>query len=313
MVRSAAVWRDKTRRAAFGFPVTVLAPPLLSPAGVDVVLDAVVHGHLRVHAQPIVCLRTGVTVREELLIRVVDGDGDEVLPDGFLEAAEDSGVITMIDRHVTDCAAELAAAGRAVQVNLAAATIAAPGFLEHAVAAVRRHHSDPRLISFEITETAPIADMACARRLAERLVMCGFGIALDDFGSGWGAIRYLKHLPVGMLKIEREFIRDLRSSAAGARLVLGIVALAGVLGQETTAEGVEDEETLNMLRALGVDYAQGFHIARPAPVYATGGGEPSALPASAGSQPQMKHACWNAERAKLTAVACGSALAHASS
>ena len=244
-----------------------LMPSPVAPheGGVDVVLDALVHGRLRVHAQPIVCLRTGRTMCEELLVRVAEG-ADEVLPDGFLDAAEDSGLIPVIDRNLTDCAAMLAAAGRPVNVNISAATIADPSFIEHVTGAVRRHDTDPRLITFEITETAAIADMAAARRLAERLVACGFGLALDDFGSGWGALRYLKHLPVGALKIDREFIHDLRASGRGSRLVLAVVALAGVFGYETIAEGVEDEETLNALRALGVDCAQGFHIAPPSPV-----------------------------------------------
>ena len=88
----------------------------------------------------------------------------------------------------------------------------------------------------------------------------------NDFGSGWGAFRYLRTFPVSILKLDREFIRDLGSSPKAIQLVRGVVALARALGHRTIGEGVEDDSTLGIMRALGVDYAQGLYLGGPTPV-----------------------------------------------
>ena len=115
------------------------------------------------------------------------------------------------------------------------------------------------------TETAAAADLTEASHLATRLAARGFRIALDDFGSGWGSFRYLKALPISVIKIDREFVRDITTNARALALVRGIVGLARLLGHETIAEGVEDEPTFVLLQSLGVEYAQGFHVGRPRP------------------------------------------------
>ena len=123
---------------------------------------------------------------------------------------------------------------------------------------------------FEITETALIAETAVAVKLAERLRHLGCRFALDDFGSGYGGFHYLKHLPMDFLKIDREFIRDARTSVADQHVIRAIVGLARGFGLKTIAEGVEDQETVDLLRAFGVDHAQGFHLGRPAPLAVEG-------------------------------------------
>ena len=112
---------------------------------------------------------------------------------------------------------------------------------------------------------AATANMHDASRLTEKLRAFGFRIALDDFGAGWGAFRYLNALPIDTIKIDREFVHALRGSTKSAALIQGIVALAKALGVATVGEGVEDEQTLTGLHVLGVDQAQGFHIGRPEP------------------------------------------------
>ena len=219
-----------------------------------------------VYSQPIVVLPRGTTEREELLVRISDGDGGVELPAGFLYAAEASGLMPEIDRRVTERAAELAAAGRAVHVNLSNATVADPDFVFHVVETVREYGADPSLITFELRETPPAGDVSAAAQLGERLVELGFTLAIDDFGSGVAAFRCLRHLPVAYLKIDREFTHDVCMSPRAQRLILGIVAMARMFGVETIAEGVEDGPTLTLLSGMGVDYAQGFHIARPEPV-----------------------------------------------
>jgi len=116
---------------------------------------------------------------------------------------------------------------------------------------------------FEITETTAARDLGKARELADRLTGLGCGFALDDFGTGYGSFTYLKHLPVSYLKIDMEFVRDLADDPADRQVVRAIVDVARNFDVRTIAEGVEAEETLELLRELGVDYAQGYHLGRP--------------------------------------------------
>ena len=116
---------------------------------------------------------------------------------------------------------------------------------------------------FEITETAVMQDMDRAARFAERLVALGCRLALDDFGTGFASFTYLKRLPVHYLKIDIDFVRDVARSQRDMFVVSAIVALAHDFGQQTIAEGVEDEDTADVLRDLGVTYAQGYLFGRP--------------------------------------------------
>ncbi len=119
---------------------------------------------------------------------------------------------------------------------------------------------------FEITETALLQDEKRARHFVTQLHDMGCKVALDDFGTGYGGFTYLKQLPIDYLKIDIEFVRDLTSNPASRNVVEAIVKLARDFGIKTVAEGVEDKATLSLLRDLGVDQAQGFHISRPAPI-----------------------------------------------
>jgi EAL domain-containing protein (putative c-di-GMP-specific phosphodiesterase class I) len=231
----------------------------------DLVDEALALRRFTVAAQPIVDLATGRTEAEELLVRLTTEEGETLLPASFLPAAEEHGLAPCIDRFVLEHAAALAARGRAVHVNVSATTLAEPRFLRDVVDTVRRHGSDPGRITFELTETWASRDMSRARRVTMALSACGFGLALDDFGSGWGAFRYLKALPVGTLKIDREFVSDLSTSRHALQVARAIVSVARLLGKRTVAEGIEDAETLRFVRDLGVDAAQGFYLGRPVP------------------------------------------------
>jgi EAL domain-containing protein (putative c-di-GMP-specific phosphodiesterase class I) len=119
---------------------------------------------------------------------------------------------------------------------------------------------------FEITETAVMENLDRAALFAERLVALGCSLALDDFGTGFASFTYLKRLPVQYLKIDIDFVRDVARSKRDMFVVRAIVALAGDFGQETVAEGVEDEATAAVLLDLGVTYAQGYLYGRPGPL-----------------------------------------------
>jgi EAL domain-containing protein (putative c-di-GMP-specific phosphodiesterase class I) len=135
--------------------------------------------------------------------------------------------------------------------------------VDHIETALERTGAEPGMLVFEITETALVSDEQAARAFVEGVHRLGCKVALDDFGTGYGGFTYLKQLPIDFLKIDVEFVRDMRTSSASRNVVQAIVNLAAGFGLTTVGEGVEDAETLALLRDLGVDYAQGFHIGSP--------------------------------------------------
>jgi len=232
---------------------------------IDEIRHALAEDRFVLYSQPILDLATGQVVREELLVRMLASGGEVIPPASFIPACERFGLIHELDRRVVSRALELAAGGRRVAVNLSAHSLG-DREITRLVAGVVGRGLDPDTLVFEITETAAAANYKEAADFAERLSRIGCGFALDDFGTGFGALSYLKHIPFGYLKIDREFVRELASQPRNQRIVGIIVRTASEFGQKTIAEGVEDAKTLDILRALGVDMAQGFHIARPEPV-----------------------------------------------
>ena len=230
------------------------------------VRDALREDRFVLHQQPIVCLGSDRVERAELLIRMRNGDGELIAPGSFLPAAERFRQIGAIDRWVIDRAMELlhaAPSPRILHVNLSGMTISDPHLITTLPALIARDSGDPSRLAFEITETAAIENLDTATQLATRLSALGCEIVLDDFGSGFGSFDYLKHLPFAVIKIDGEFIKQLTTSTIDQVTVRSIVALAHGLERATIAECVEDEPTLQLVRQLGIDYAQGFHLGRP--------------------------------------------------
>lgn len=227
--------------------------------------EALAEDRFELHAQPIIDVGTGRVVQRELLLRMRGPDaGGLVGPASFLPVAEEYGLIGDIDRWVIDRSAEIAATGLAVELNVSARSICDPRLVDHIGQAIARTGASPQKMVFEITETALAGDERAARLFVERLHHLGFKLALDDFGTGYGGFTYLKTLPIDYLKIDTEFVRDLPTNPSSRKVVEAIVKLAQGFGLRTVAEGVEDTETLRLLEQLTVDYAQGFHIGRPA-------------------------------------------------
>jgi PAS domain S-box-containing protein len=259
----AVVFRDITEQKAREASMRRDAETL---ALVSRIQDALDEGRFVLHSQPIIDLRSGEVVQQELLLRMTERDGEIVAPAVFLPIAERYGLIDDIDRWVIAAAVKIAAEGDPVQVNLSARSLGDPSILQQIESSIAATGADPELLVFEITETAIADDETAARAFAQRLHQLGCKLALDDFGTGYGAFTYLKQLPVDYLKIDIEFIRDLVESAASRHLVNAVIALARNFGLQTIAEGVEDSATLKLLSTLGVDFAQGYHIARPGPI-----------------------------------------------
>jgi len=162
-------------------------------------------------------------------------------------------------------AIRLAAGGRAVEINLSAHSVGDEELLALICSELSETGADPSNLIFEITETALMQNFDAGEAFARGLAGFGCKLALDDFGTGFGSFTYLTRLPIMYLKIDVDFVRHLGSNTGNQHLVKAIVYLAQGFGHETIAEGVEDAETLALLRVYGVDYAQGFHIGLPAP------------------------------------------------
>jgi PAS domain S-box-containing protein len=229
--------------------------------------EALDEDRLVLYAQPIIEVATGKTVQHELLVRMIAPNGEVIAPGAFLPVAEEHGLIRDIDRRVFDLAIIHAAAGNRVTINVSAESISEPGLFRYVEDQLVAHDVDPEAVIFELTETALVRNEAVAHLFIESIRRMGCGVALDDFGTGYGSFRYLKHLPVSMLKIDQEFVRDLdgETSTVNRHVIEATVALARGMGQTTVAEGVETESALAIVRDLGVDYAQGYLFARPAP------------------------------------------------
>lgn len=229
--------------------------------------DALDEGRLVLYSQPIVPLGDGEP-SEELLMRMLGRDGEVIPPGRFLPAAEKYGLIGEIDRWVIGQAARLTGDGHHVHVyaNLSANSIANLDLLPVIAQELGDANADPAMLGFEITETALMGDIEAGEAFARGLADLGCSLSLDDFGTGFGSFTYLQRLPFTHLKIDIDFVRDLPSNEVNQHLVQGIVNLAKAFGRRTIAEGVEDAETLELLRDYGVDFVQGFHLGRPAPI-----------------------------------------------
>jgi PAS domain S-box-containing protein len=237
------------------------------------VQDALREERFVLYAQPILDLATDEIVQHELLLRMREPNGDIVGPGSYLQIAEEHNLIGDIDRWVIRRAAHLAARGLPVELNVSGGSISDPELITHIEDCLQESGADPALMVFEITETALVSDEQAGRHFVERVHELGCKLALDDFGTGYSGFTYVKQLPVDYLKIDIEFVADLRTSQASLHVVQAVVNLAQGFGMQTVAEGVEDAETLSLLKSLGVDYAQGYHIARPRPLEETFGEE----------------------------------------
>lgn len=234
--------------------------------------EALEEDTLELHAQPIMDLASGRITQYELLLRMRTRSGELIAPGAFIEIAERSGSIRDIDLWVLRRACRMIrdehARGRVsrMEVNVSGVSISDPDFLEMIRPELAGLGALGSELVFELTETAAVTDLANATAFVEAITPFGCGLALDDFGVGFGSFYYLKHLPCRYLKIDGEFIRTLPTSPADQVFVRAMVELARGLGKSTIAEFVEDAETLRLITELGVDFAQGYFVGRPAPL-----------------------------------------------
>ena len=209
----------------------------------------------------------------EILLRMRAESGEVILPGEFLPSAERYHLADKIDRWVISTLfnwfqqrpGEIEEIGLCC-INLSGQSIGNESILAFIVEQFRRGLVPAHKICFEITETAAIADLVQATRFIHQLKDHGCRFALDDFGSGFSSLTYLKQLPVDFLKIDGSFVRDMVTNSTDCAMVRSINDIGHVLGKQTIAEFVENDRTLELLRKLGVDFAQGCEISRPKPI-----------------------------------------------
>jgi diguanylate cyclase (GGDEF)-like protein/PAS domain S-box-containing protein len=260
--------------------------------------EAFEHQYFRLYAQPIVGLGPRGEVHDEVLIRIQPGQGELILPGAFIPAAErydmmaaiDRWVIRAVCRHVRSVREGTAAADTAADtggaqapgaaapaapdtchgqysINLSGTSLGDEGLHDYILEQFAEHGIVPDQICFEITETAVIANLVKAQDFMTRLKALGCRFSLDDFGSGLSSFAYLKALPVDFLKIDGVFIRDIATNDVNRAMVKAINEVGHVMGICTVAEYVEDDNTLAVVRELGVDYAQGYAVGQLRPLH----------------------------------------------
>jgi diguanylate cyclase (GGDEF)-like protein len=209
----------------------------------------------------------------EVLLRMVDESGLLVSPNAFLPAAERYHLMTKIDKWVIrnqfdylSKNPEHLASLELCSINLSGPSLTAPGFLQAVIDYLNYYQIPAEKICFEITETAAISNLTDATNFIDAMHKKGCSFALDDFGTGLSSFAYLKYLPVDFLKIDGVFVKGIVEDPIDYAMVKSIHEVGRVMGKKTVAEFVDNSDVLLKLKEIGVDYSQGYGIAKPCPI-----------------------------------------------
>jgi diguanylate cyclase (GGDEF)-like protein len=238
------------------------------------VTGALQEDRFRIYCQPIVALspKNKEALHYELLIRLTDPQGDLIMPASFIPAAERYGLMTSLDRWMISTAFRTydeifgKDSGVQIAINLSGNSLNDDSLLDFIKGEFTKAEIGPSNVCFEITETAAISNLDQVSQLILELKRIGCRFALDDFGSGLSSFTYLKNLPVDYLKIDGSFVHDMIDDTIDHAMVEAINQVGHIMGIGTIAECAESQEVVDMLRELGVDYAQGYAMGSPVPI-----------------------------------------------
>lgn len=235
---------------------------------------AVAADELDAHVQPIIDLRTGRVTGGELLCRWRTVDGVDISPTDFIALAEDSTLVVDIGRRMLERAGAVLAewahdeelAGLHISINLSGRHIEHPGVVADVAGVLERWAIPAERLTIELTETVLVRDLAEAAVTLGALRDIGVTISVDDFGVGHASLRYLRELPVGLVKLDRSIVAGFERSDSDTVIVHMLSQLAEVLGIDIVAEGVETEDQRERIGEIGCRYGQGFLFAHPMPI-----------------------------------------------
>ena len=231
---------------------------------------------LEMHYQPVIDVLSGEVRGFEALLRWRNPARGLLAPNEFIELAEQSGLIVAIGGWVLDQACEQARAWRAqdstltMAVNVSARQLLDPDLVTRISGALAASGLDPEALVLEITESATVDDTEAVIARLHELRALGVRLAIDDFGTGYSSLTHLRRFPVDQLKIDRSFVAEVTANAEDRAIVASVIDLAHALGVSVVAEGVETDEQLLELMAMGCDLAQGFRWRRPEASQSTG-------------------------------------------
>lgn len=238
----------------------------------DALRKAIDSNELHLLYQPKVSLVTGDVLGAEALLRWDSPEHGRISPAEFVPLAEGSGDIIRIGEWVVQESLRVLKLWRThgkvpdyftLAVNVASVQLMQPDFAQRLISSVQAAGLPPHVVEIEVTESGLMQDMALAMRQLEAVSQAGIRVAIDDFGTGYSSLAYLKRLPVSVLKIDREFIRELHTNPQDQRLTSTVIDMARHFRFMTVAEGIEQAEQLDLLIAMGCDVGQGYMFAPP--------------------------------------------------
>ncbi|VAW98348.1 diguanylate cyclase/phosphodiesterase (GGDEF & EAL domains) with PAS/PAC sensor(s) [hydrothermal vent metagenome] len=231
--------------------------------------DALKNNDFVLHCQSIMNIADSEKKHCEILLRLRNRDGEIVPPMSFIPAAERYEIMPDIDKWViTNTIKFLSTNQKKIKdhiftINLSGQSLGKKGFDEFVINTLVNNKIDPKIICFEITETAAISNLSRAVAFMKTLKAIGCRFALDDFGSGLSSFSYLKNMPVDYIKIDGHFIVDICEDKTDLAFVEAINRIGHIMGIETIAEFVENKDTFDALKNIGVNFAQGYYIDKP--------------------------------------------------
>jgi len=221
------------------------------------------------HYQPILDIKRNKILHAEALVRMISRDGELIMPGDFIPTAEHTGLINQLDLTVLKLAFKTLRSMRAAKnplklsINLSGRAFDNPELLNYLKKELNKSDIDAKKLIFEVTETTAVANFTAAKDMMAEIKKTGAKFALDDFGVGYASFYYLRQLPVDYIKIDGSFIRQLANHKEDQILVQAIAEISRVSGKHTIAEFVGNQAILDLIKTYGIDYAQGYHIAKP--------------------------------------------------
>ena len=231
--------------------------------------NAIESDQLVLHFQPQIDVQSGETIAGEVLVRWQHPEHGLLYPDSFIDLAEESDLMGALTSKVLDMAIKRISLQQQqgfklpLSVNVSASNIRSLELPEELKDIIQLHQLDPGMLTIEITESALMGELVTSLDILTRLRMKGFTLSIDDFGTGFSSLSQLHKVPFNELKVDKSFVMEMDTDPEAKSIVKTCIMLGHELNMTTVAEGVESEATLKMLKEMGCDVAQGFHISRP--------------------------------------------------